>query len=164
MLFPIGYFCGFGVDIHTCMYVFRERELRACVLGRGAERENLKQAPCLAQSLTRGSIPWSWDHDLSRNQELGRSSHWATQAPWFWFLNWRCFGALCWGRGRWESHEENGEISILVMQMDNLDLSHHFPTTGGDQSTQASKPLSSLVPGAPFVHLPSGVRSAFPAL
>ena len=34
------------------------------------ERENLKQAPCPVQSPTQGSIPQSWEYDLSRNQEL----------------------------------------------------------------------------------------------
>ena len=34
------------------------------------ERENLEQAPCSAQSMMQGLIPWPWDHDLSRNQEL----------------------------------------------------------------------------------------------
>ena len=34
------------------------------------ERENLKKAPCSALSLTQGSIPRPWDHNLSRNQEL----------------------------------------------------------------------------------------------
>ena len=33
------------------------------------ERENLKQSPCWAQSPMRGSIPWPWDHNPSRNQE-----------------------------------------------------------------------------------------------
>ena len=32
-------------------------------------RENLKQAPCSVWSLTQASVPWPWDHDLSRNQE-----------------------------------------------------------------------------------------------
>ena len=36
---------------------------------REGERENLKQAPCSAQSLTWGSIPRSWDHDLSQDQD-----------------------------------------------------------------------------------------------
>ena len=36
---------------------------------RGKERENLKQAPWLGQSPTRGSIPHPWDRDLSQNQE-----------------------------------------------------------------------------------------------
>ena len=37
---------------------------------REGERENLKQAPHSAQSLTQGSIPQPWVHDLSQNQEL----------------------------------------------------------------------------------------------
>lgn len=75
----------------------------------------------------------------------------------------RHFGAQCLGKGRWESHEENGGISIL-MQMVNLNFSHHFPTTVGDQSIQTYTLISSLIPGDPFIHLPSGVQSAFPAL
>lgn len=54
-------------------------------------------------------------------------------------------------------------ISIL-MQMDKLHFSYHFSTTFGDESIHASKPLSSLIPRDLFVRLPSGVRSAFPAL
>ena len=37
---------------------------------REKERENLKQAPCSAQSLIWGLISLPWDHDLSRNHEL----------------------------------------------------------------------------------------------
>ena len=36
---------------------------------RQTDRHNPKQAPCSSWSLTRGSIPRPWDHDLSRNQE-----------------------------------------------------------------------------------------------
>ena len=46
--------------------------------GRGRRRENPKQAPRSAQSLTRGSIPCPWDHDPSRNQESEQRS---TGAP-----------------------------------------------------------------------------------
>ena len=54
---------------------FRERErerARASLSWRKGEKEkeNLKQAPRSAQSLTQGSILWPWDHDLSWNQEL----------------------------------------------------------------------------------------------
>ena len=44
---------------------------------REGERENLKQAWSPMQS----SIPRPWDHDLSRNQESGRSTNRATQVP-----------------------------------------------------------------------------------
>ena len=49
----------------------------ACEQGRQRERErerergNLKQAAHLVWSLTQGSIPQPWDHDLSPNQESG---------------------------------------------------------------------------------------------
>ena len=39
--------------------------------GRGAEEQNLKQAPCSVQSLTQSLIPQPLDHDLSPNQESG---------------------------------------------------------------------------------------------
>ena len=54
---------------------FKERE-STWVRERGRGRENLKQAPCWVQSLTRGLILQFWDHDLSCNQEL---DPWGTQ-------------------------------------------------------------------------------------
>ena len=47
--------------------LFRERENQQG--GGQRERENLKQAPCAAQSPTQGSIPRPRDHDLSQNPE-----------------------------------------------------------------------------------------------
>ena len=46
----------------------RVRGLTDWVTRAPQERENLKQAPCPAQSLMQGSIPQLWDHDLSQNQ------------------------------------------------------------------------------------------------
>ena len=47
----------------------REREKeREKERERERERENLKQAPRSVWSPTQGSIPQSWDHDLSRSQ------------------------------------------------------------------------------------------------
>ena len=56
----------------------RERE-RAGERGRRRGRETLKQPPCSARSLMRGSIPQPWDHDLNRNRE---SDTQPTEPPW----------------------------------------------------------------------------------
>ena len=65
-------------------FLDRERESE-CEQGRGAEgdRENLKQAPHSAQSLTQDLIPQLWDHELSQNRErmLKRLSHPGTLIP-----------------------------------------------------------------------------------
>ena len=54
-------------------YYFRERKRGH---GRGGERrENLKQSPCSAWGPMWGSVPLSWDRDLSQNQELDAQAH-----------------------------------------------------------------------------------------
>ena len=64
----------FGVLVCVCVFFLRDSTM--CVGGSEGERRerdrgrmNLKQTPCLARSLTQGSIPLLWDHDLSWNQE-----------------------------------------------------------------------------------------------
>ena len=74
-------FVGQYSFIQHLFFYMREREHTSKGEGRG--RENLKQAPCSVQSLTRGLIPWPWDHDLSWNQGSDAQPtepHWCTQS------------------------------------------------------------------------------------
>lgn len=67
--YGVSHYClAFSEDRFSLLtFLFRgERKRR----GSGRGRENLKQAPCPAESLTQGSILQPWDGDLSRNQEL----------------------------------------------------------------------------------------------
>ena len=59
---------------------FRERESASWGEGQG-ERENPKQASHWAQSLTRGLIPWPWDHWSELISRVRHLTDWATQAP-----------------------------------------------------------------------------------
>ena len=75
-----GFWFGLVLGVLLKIY-FRKKRKRG--RGRGERgkwrmRENLKQAPCLALSLTQCSIPGPWDHDLNWNPE---SATWPTEPP-----------------------------------------------------------------------------------
>ena len=55
-------------NYYHCCCCFRKRE-HTSPGERQRERQNLKQAPYSERSLTWGSVPQVWEHDLSRNQE-----------------------------------------------------------------------------------------------
>ena len=84
--FSIGLFVYFLKDFiclfeRECEHEWRERQ-------REEEGENFKWILCWHLRLSRGLIPWPWDHNLSWNR-VGCPTHWATQAPlsfYFWVV------------------------------------------------------------------------------
>lgn len=72
----------FSVCSHAVFFFFVFRFIYLFFWGGRAEGESFKQTPCWAQSLTWGSMPWPWDHDLSWNR-VSSPTDWATQTPLF---------------------------------------------------------------------------------
>lgn len=52
-----------------CFVLFLWRQREWVCMWEWEETENLMQAPCSVWSLTQDLISWSWDHNLSQNQE-----------------------------------------------------------------------------------------------
>ena len=59
----------------SILFILRERK------GEGAERESQAGSTLSVWSLTQGSIPRPWDHDLSQNQELDAQPTVSTKLP-----------------------------------------------------------------------------------
>ena len=111
---PWWYWAFFHVSVgHMHVFFFFKilfiylRERERTWAGGGAEeegeRENPKQIPLWVPSLTQGSIPGPWDHDLSLRQTFNQLSHPGTPVHLLWrnvcvfqFLSGLFGGFWCW--------------------------------------------------------------------
>ena len=69
------------ICIYQIYYFERERFGGWGEAEREGEGKTLKHIPHWAQSQTWGSISWSWNHDLSQNQELDAQPNEASRHP-----------------------------------------------------------------------------------